>query len=244
MHPLFIPQLTKKAHVDLKQSLLNPNSIHEYQPFINNKNQIIGFELKPSALLSSLYSNGYSRNEYLYELRSVLDAVSLIKKYPTNQFELEVNVSYETIEMDDFIDCLEDISRNQMVANRIILSVTNKKERYPHQKKFISNRLASLASRGFKLMYKTESLDFPMSALKREVDYFKLISKHCDSENIEVISKLIVYICKELNAMVCFYDIESKSNFEVIPVNDYTLLQGSHIGKPKRSLINSKYDFI
>lgn len=243
MLPSYIPQLTQESQLELKKTLLNPQPIHIYQPLINNLNEIVAFEFKRPKQLRQLYSFGYSRNEYLYELRSVLDAINLIRKHPDNKYKLIILVSPDTIEKDDFIEHTKSI-HNKSIVNRIILCLKDAEEKYPKQHVYINNRLKVLSGLGFQIMKNSTNKSMPFSIFNENTNYLRVSVADYYDDDFNSTSRAISTICTDLDIKVVFSDIQSISTFKSISKNEHSYLQGDFIGKSQKSLINSNYDII
>ncbi len=243
MQPLYIHQSNKDAQLKLKTILIDSSPIHLYQPIINHQNEVIAYEMKPAQQLQDLYELGYTRNEYLYELRSVLDAANLIKKHPKNKYIIIVSISPETLDKDDFIESIKN-KLDLLITSRIALCMKDGIEKYPGQATYLHNRLIELSGHGFQLVADIQDKSIPLSIFAGHTRFVKVPISQYSQEELSYITKAISSITQENKIKIIFSDILSKDNVNKLMGNEHICFQGDCIGKPQMSLINPCYGII
>lgn len=237
MIPNYIPSVFDENISTFKNSILQGDSVHLYQPLISSNGEVEAYELKPlQRFQDQLYSNGLTRTEYLFEIRSIIEAIRLVHQYRNNSFLLEVSLSSELIKNNYLFDRILEMEVDSKVLNRIILTI-----RDSSNEENISKHLRMFSKLGFKISFLGGLKPLSLTFLNGGFDYFKVSLAGHNIKQIYTFSPLVIDICKRMNVKTMFVDITSDETKKHLEAKGVDLFQGDIIAKPTNSLMSSKF---
>ena len=155
--------------------------INTFQPIVKDNN-IKMFTVIPSVMGSNVYELSLSeRSIYLYELRTLIDSLSIIEKHSDNSFFVELTLSKSTVLNGLFIKFLLSKVYSTHVISRIVLNIfddfcsTSEKEK-------VINQLNDFKKIGYQVMFTSSKKGISYMFLCSPVGFLKVNLSSCSTK--------------------------------------------------------------
>lgn len=227
----------------LKNALVQDRIDVYFQPLINNKTlEIEKYEClvrlidENNKVVSPNYFLNISKksNQYTKVTRIVIE--KSFKKFQNFPFEFSVNISYEDIEDEDFLDFIKSMLEKYNLSNKVIFEILENE----NVKNY--DLLIGFIDEIKKLGCKVAIDDFGSGysnfehLLKMRVDYLKidssLIKNIAIDENSYKITKTIIEFAKSLNLKTIAEYVENEDIFNIVKTLGADYSQGYYFSAP------------
>lgn len=211
----------------LKSAFINDNIEVFFQPLINNSTlKVDKYEClvrlidEDGKVVNPFFFLDISKKSNQYTKLTKIVIEKSFRKFENLPFEFSVNISYEDIENEDFLDFIKEMLAKYKVNNRVIFEILEDEsiKNYNHLLAFIDevkNLGCKIAIDDFGSGYSNFEYLLKMNAdyLKIDASIIKNIAK---DENSYKITKTIIEFAKSLNLKTIAEYVENKEIFEMV----------------------------
>jgi len=212
--------------------------INTFQPIVKDNN-IKMFTVIPSVMGSNVYELPLSeRSIYLYELRTLIDSLSIIEKHSDNSFFVELTLSKSTVLNGLFIKFLLSKVYSTHVISRIVLNVfddfcsTSEKEK-------VINQLNDFKKIGYQVMFTSSKKGISYMFLCSPVDFLKVNLSSCSTKMKKIFISFFLDQGKETTFI--FSGIDTSEDYYLAESVGAKYLQGKYLGEGKPILMSGRY---
>ncbi len=209
----------------LKQALEKDDIIVYYQPLVNNitkkvdKYECLVRMVDEDKIISPFFFLEISKktNQYFNITKTVIE--KSFKEFENLPFEFSVNVSYEDIENEDFLDFVKKRFKTYDVAHKVVWEILEDEGIKNYD--VLLNFISEVKSLGCKVAIDDFGSGYSNfeHLLKMDVDYLKidasLIKNVATDENSYRIVKTIIEFAKSLNLKTIAEYVENKEIFDI-----------------------------
>lgn len=229
---------TKKV----KSALLEDKIIVYYQPIINNQLETIEkFEclvrmIDGNKIISPYFFLDISKKSNQYKEITKIVIEKSFKKFSTLKFDFSVNISYEDIEDNTFLQYIKDMLKEYKVNKRVVFEILEDENIKDYD--ILINFINEVKQLGCKVAiddFGTGYSNFE-HLLKLDIDYLKidasLIKNIATDENSLKITKTIIEFAKNLNLKTIAEFVESEEIYIIVKELGADFSQGYHFSAP------------
>ncbi|MDY0052224.1 MAG: bifunctional diguanylate cyclase/phosphodiesterase [Aliarcobacter sp.] len=227
----------------LKSAFINDNIQVYFQPLVNNKTLKVD---KYECLVRLIEENGKvispyffldiskKSNQYKKLTRIVLE--KSFKKFEHLPFEFAVNISYEDIESNDFLDFIKEMLNKYNVSNKVVFEILEDESIKNYQ--YLISFIDEVKALGCKVAIDDFGSGYSNfeHLLKMNVDYLKidasLIKNVAINETSYKITKTIIEFAKSLNLQTIAEYVENEEIFNIVRELGADYSQGYFFSEP------------
>lgn len=226
----------------LKKALQNDDIIVYYQPLVNNKTLMVEkYEclvrmIDGEKIVSPFFFLDVSKksNQYTKITKTVIQ--KSFKEFENLPFEFSVNVSYEDIEDETFLDFIKENLEKYNVSKKVVFEILEDEgiKRYD----VLINFIEEVKKLGCKIAIDDFGSGYSNfeHLLKMNVDFLKidasLIKNIATDDNSYKITKTIIEFAKSLNLKTIAEYVENKEIFELVKSLGADYSQGYYFSAP------------
>lgn len=227
----------------LKSAFLNDKIEVFYQPIVNNHTlKIEKYEClvrlidETGKVIAPFFFLDISKKSNQYTKLTKIVIEKAFKKFEHLPYEFSVNISYDDIENNDFLDFIKDMLTKYNVSNKVVFEILEDEGIKNY------NLLINFVDEVKKLGCKVAVDDFGSGysnfehLLKMNVDYLKidssLIKNVVKDENSYKITKTIIEFAKNLNLKTIAEYVENAEIFSIIKELGADYSQGYYFSAP------------
>jgi diguanylate cyclase (GGDEF)-like protein len=226
----------------LKTALAKDNIIVYYQPLINNKTlKVDKYEclvrmIDEESIISPFFFLDISKksNQYHKITRSVIQ--KSFKEFENLEFEFSINISYEDIANNDFLDYIKEMFELYNVKNKVVFEILEDEGIKNYT--VLTNFVKEIKKLGCKVAIDDFGSGYSNfeHLLKMNVDYLKidasLVKNIVEDENSYKVTKTIIEFAKNLNLKTIAEYVENKDIFDTIRDLGADYSQGYYFSAP------------
>lgn len=226
----------------LKTALAKDNIIVYYQPLINNKTlKVDKYEclvrmIDEESIISPFFFLDISKksNQYHKITRSVIQ--KSFKEFENLEFEFSINISYEDIANNDFLDFIKEMFALYNVKNKVVFEILEDEGIKNYT--VLTNFVKEIKKLGCKVAIDDFGSGYSNfeHLLKMNVDYLKidasLVKNTVEDENSYKVTKTIIEFAKNLNLKTIAEYVENKDIFDTIRDLGADYSQGYYFSAP------------
>ncbi|MDD2640735.1 MAG: bifunctional diguanylate cyclase/phosphodiesterase [Arcobacteraceae bacterium] len=226
----------------LKTALAKDNIIVYYQPLINNKTlKVDKYEclvrmIDEESIISPFFFLDISKksNQYHKITRSVIQ--KSFKEFENLEFEFSINISYEDIANNDFLDFIKEMFALYNVKNKVVFEILEDEGIKNYT--VLTNFVKEIKKLGCKVAIDDFGSGYSNfeHLLKMNVDYLKidasLVKNIVEDENSYKVTKTIIEFAKNLNLKTIAEYVENKDIFDTIRDLGADYSQGYYFSAP------------
>lgn len=212
--------------------------INTFQPIVKDNN-IKMFTVIPSVLGSDVYQLPLSeRSIYLYELRTLIDSISIIEKYSDNSFFVELTLSKTTVLNGLFINYLLSKVNSTAIISRIVLNVLDDFCSMSEKEKVIK-QLNIFKDFGYQVMFTSSDKGISYMFLGFPMNFLKVNLSTCSTE----IKKIFIsfFLDQSNESSFVFSGIDTLEDYDLAKSVGAKYLQGKYLGEGKPILMSGRY---
>ena len=227
----------------LKSAFINDNIEVYFQPLVDNKTLKVD---KYECLVRLIEDNGKvvapyffldiskKSNQYKKLTRIVLE--KSFKRFENLPFEFSVNISYEDIESNDFLDFIKAMIKKYNIANRVVFEILEDESIKNYQ--CLISFIDEIKALGCKVAIDDFGSGYSNfeHLLKMNIDYLKidasLIKNIATDETSYKITKTIIEFAKNLNLKTIAEYVENEKIFNIVRDLGADYSQGYFFSEP------------
>jgi c-di-GMP-related signal transduction protein len=212
--------------------------INTFQPIVKDNN-IKMFSVISLVKGCDVYSLSLSEKSiYLYELRTLIDSLSIIEKYNDSSFLIELTLSKKTVLNGMFIDYLLGKLNSSHIINRIVLNVFDDFNSTTDKGRVVK-QLNEFKEFGYQVMLTSPNKGISFMFLGFSMDYLKVNLSTCSAKMKE---KFIPFFLEQENkTSFIFSGIDTEADYDLAKSFGAEYLQGKHLGEGKPILMSGRY---
>lgn len=226
----------------LRKAMETDNIIVYFQPIVDNitkkvdKYECLVRMLDDGKVISPFFFLDVSKKANQYANMTKIVIEKSFKEFNNLEFEFSINVSYDDIQDEDFIEYVKEQLDNYNVANRVVWEILEDVGVKNYD--LVFNFIKEVKSYGCKVAIDDFGSGFSNfeHLLKMDVDYLKidasLVKNIAIDENSYKVVKTIIEFANSLNLKTIAEYVESEEIFELISQLGADYSQGYHFSAP------------
>ncbi len=227
----------------LKNAFIKDNIEVFYQPLIDNKTKdvhkyecLVRLIEDDGKVISPFFFLDISKKSNQYTKLTKVVIEKAFKKFSNLPYEFSVNISYDDIDKEDFLDFIKEMLEKYKVHNKVIFEILEDESIKNYS--VIISFIDEIKALGCKIAiddFGTGYSNFE-HILKMNADYLKIdasiIKNIAKDENSYKITKTIIEFAKSLNLKTIAEYVESEEIFEIVKSLGADYSQGYYFSPP------------
>ena len=227
----------------LKNAFIKDNIEVFYQPLIDNKTKdvhkyecLVRLIEDDGKVISPFFFLDISKKSNQYTKLTKVVIEKAFKKFSNLPYEFSVNISYDDIDKEDFLDFIKEMLEKYKVHNKVIFEILEDESIKNYS--VIISFIDEIKALGCKIAiddFGTGYSNFE-HILKMNADYLKIdasiINNIAIDENSYKITKTIIEFAKSLNLKTIAEYVESEEIFEIVKSLGADYSQGYYFSPP------------